>query len=79
MSQRYNDNTKRPKLKENQLRSLKIYTFCQKIQQRVSGPGEGYISIYENTLEKLPHLPPKSRQNFPQWFQEGSSWGIVVT
>ena len=37
---RYSDDTKRPKLKENQLGILKIYTFCQKIQQKVSGPGE---------------------------------------
>ena len=37
---RYRDDTKRPKLKENQLGILKIYTFCQKIQQKVSGPGE---------------------------------------
>ena len=31
---------KRPKPKENQLVILKIYAFCQKIQQRASGPGE---------------------------------------
>ena len=40
MSQRYNDKTKRPKPKENQLGNLKIYAFCQKIQQRASGSGE---------------------------------------
>ena len=40
MSQRYNDNIKRPKLQDTQLGILKIYVFCQKIQQRVSGPGE---------------------------------------
>ena len=28
MSQRYNDNTERPKLKENHLGILKIYVFC---------------------------------------------------
>ena len=39
MSQRYNGNTKRPKLKENQSGILKIYAFCQKNQQMVSGPG----------------------------------------
>ena len=31
---------KKPKSKENQLGILKIYAFCQKIQQRASGPGE---------------------------------------
>ena len=31
MRQRYNDNTKRPKPKENKLGILKIYAFCQKI------------------------------------------------
>ena len=40
MSQRYNDNTKRPKPKENQLMILKTYVFCQKIWQRALGPGE---------------------------------------
>ena len=37
---KYNDNAKRPKPKENQLGILKIYTFCRKIHQRASGPGE---------------------------------------
>ena len=34
MTQKYNDNTKRPKLKQNQLGILKIYIFCWKKQQR---------------------------------------------
>ena len=45
-----------PKPKENQPGILKIYAFCQKIQQRASGPGEhcwGYISIYKKTLESF--------------------------
>ena len=50
MSQRYHDNINRQKPKENQLGILKIYAFCQKIQQRASGPGESaawvtYLSI----------------------------------
>ena len=45
MSQRYNDNIKRPKPKENQLGVLKIYTFCQKIQQKASGPGESTAGV----------------------------------
>ena len=40
MRQRYNNNTKRPKPKEDQLGILKIYAFCQKIQQKTLGPGE---------------------------------------
>ena len=40
MRQIYNDNTKKPKPKENQLGILKIYAFCQKIQQKTSDPGE---------------------------------------
>ena len=40
MSQRYNDNIKRPKPHDTQLGILEIYTFCPKIQQRASGPGE---------------------------------------
>ena len=61
MSQRYNDNTKRPKLQDTQLGILKIYAFRRKIQQRLSGPGKSTtgVTVYENTPEKLPHLPPK--------------------
>ena len=81
MAQRYNDNTKRPKSKENQLGILKIYEFCQKFQQRASGPGEccwGYVSIHENTSPKK-NLPPKSCFKFTYWFMEGHSLSIVVT
>ena len=59
MSQRYNDNVKRPKSKENQLGILKIYAFSRKIRLRTLGPGEhccGYVSIYENTTKKLLQL-----------------------
>ena len=69
---RYTDNTKRPKPKENQLGIIKIYAFCQKLQQMTSGPGERcwcYVSIYENAPQKLPHLPVKSCHNFTQWFK----------
>ena len=58
MSQRYNDNPKRPTLKVNQLGILKIYVFCPKIQQRALGSRESTagvtVSIYENTPEKMP-------------------------
>ena len=37
------------------------------------------LCIYENTPEKLPHLHPKSCQNFSYQFKEGRSWSIVVT
>ena len=40
MSQRYNDNTKRPMPKKKQPGILKLYTFCWNIQQRASGPEE---------------------------------------
>ena len=40
MSQTYNGNIKRPKLQDTQLGILKIYTICQKIQQRGLGPGD---------------------------------------
>ena len=61
---RYSDDTKRPKLKENQLGILKIYTFCQKKISRGPRAQErvllGCVSIYENTPKKLLHFPPKS-------------------
>ena len=37
--------TKRPKSKENHLEILKIYAFCQKIQQRASGLGENAVGV----------------------------------
>ena len=73
--QRYNDNTKWPKLRENQLGILKTYALCLKIQQSASGPGGvllELLSIYENTLKKLPHLPPKSCCNFTYLVVHGS-------
>ena len=45
MSQRYNDNIKRPKPQERQLEILKTYAFCQKIQQRASVLGESAMRI----------------------------------
>ena len=57
MSQRYNDNIKRPKPHDTQLGILEIYTFCLKIQQRASGPGESVGGVmqyvYENTPKNL--------------------------
>ena len=50
---------KRPKPQDTQIGILKIYSFCQKIQQKASGPRERcwvYVSVYEKTLEKLPQL-----------------------
>ena len=43
-SQRY-DSIKRPKLQDTQLGILRIYAFCQKIQQRAAGPGESTVGI----------------------------------
>ena len=45
MSQRCNDNIKRLKPQDAQLGILKIYTFCQKIQQRVLHPGESTAGV----------------------------------
>ena len=79
MSQIYNNNTKRPKLKENQLGILEISG------NSAEGLGFrreccwGYVSIFENTPKKLLHLSPKSCANFTEWFREGCSWSLVVT
>ena len=59
MSQRYNDNVKRPKLKENHLGILKIYAFSRKILLRTLDPGEhccSYVSM---------RIQPKSCCIFP--------------
>ena len=45
MNQRYNDNTKRPQLKENQPGILKINVSCWKIQQRGSSPGDNIAGV----------------------------------
>ena len=82
MSQRYSGNKKRPKLEEIQPGILKIYVFCQKIQQSSSAPGVHcwcYVFIYENMPWRLSHLLLKSCHKFTLWFKEGCSWGIVVT
>ena len=45
MSQRYNDITKRPKPKENQLGILKIYVLYRKIQQKTSDSGDSTARV----------------------------------
>ena len=45
MSQRYDDNTKRPKPRDDQQGILKIYAFCREIQQRASGLGESAADV----------------------------------
>ena len=44
ISQSYNNNTKMPNLQDSQLGILKIYAFCQKIQQ-VLGPGKNTAGV----------------------------------
>ena len=45
MSQTYYDNIKKPKLQDTQLGILKIYTFCQNIQQRALCPRESTAGV----------------------------------
>ena len=54
MSQRY-DNIKRPKLQDTQLGILKIYAFCQKVQQRFRREHCWHYveSVFENTPKNL--------------------------
>ena len=69
MSQIYNDNSKRPKPKENQPGILRISfrEFMHSVKNSSKGLGSrrgpcwGYISIFENTPRKLLHL---SCENF---------------
>ena len=64
MSQKYHDNTKRPKPQGTQLRDLK--NLCILLKNSTEGLGFrrnhcwGYIPVYGNTLEKLLYLPQKS-------------------
>ena len=53
----------RPKPKENQPGILKIYAFCQIIQQGASSPGGMLLGLrifYENAPGKLQPVPTKS-------------------
>ena len=45
MSQRYNENIKRPKLQDIQLGILKIYAFYRRIQQKALGPEESAACV----------------------------------
>ena len=54
MSQRYNDNTKRPKPQDTQLEILKICAFCRKIQQRASGSGDSVAMVTNLSLRIYP-------------------------
>ena len=72
MSQIYNDNTKRPKSKENQLGILGISSrgfkhFAGKSTEGLGSRRErcsDYLSVFENTPKKLPDLSTKSCRNF---------------
>ena len=66
MSQRYNDNTKKPKPKENQLASK--FGRGPQVQERVLLV---LLSIYENTSEKLLHPSPKICYNFTYLVVDG--------
>ena len=70
MRQTYNDNIKRPKLQDAQLGILKIYTFCRKMKQRASGPGDSTAGV---TYHLSFRIHPKT-----QWFKEAQSWSITV-
>ena len=60
MSRRYNDNTKRLRLKENQPEILKIYILCWKIQQRGSDLGDSTAGVMYLSMR----IHPKSCCNF---------------
>ena len=87
MCQIYNDNTNRPKLKENQpgilgISSREFMHFAGNSAEGLGARREhcwGYISVFENTPKKLLHISPKSCRNFTQWFRERHSSSIVVT
>ena len=81
MRQRYNDNTKRQKPKENQLDPKNLCILPGNSAEGLGSRREcywGYISIYENALKKFLHLAPKSCRNFTWWFKEGCNWSIAV-
>ena len=65
MSQRYNTTqkkTQKAKAERKSARGLKNYAFCQKIQQRASGPGESAAGVTYVSIR----IHPKSCRIFPQ-------------
>ena len=66
MSQTYNDNTKKTtqkaKAERKSASGLKNYAFCQKFQQRASGPGESACGVTYLSIR----IHPKSCRIFPQ-------------
>ena len=59
---------------------LKFTHFAKKINREPRAQERlllGYVSIYENTPKKLPHLPPKSCNNFTWSFKKGYNWSIA--
>ena len=50
MSQRYNDNTKRPKLQDTQLGILNFFAFCWENQQKALGPGESAAGVTDLSM-----------------------------
>ena len=64
MSQRYRDNTKRPNRKENQLGILRMYAFCQKIQQTALDPGESAAGVkYQSMSIHSKKWPARNLKN----------------
>ena len=61
MSERYIDNTKRPKPQDTQIGILKVYAFYQKIQQRGSDPGHSADGVTYLSIK----IHPKSCCIFP--------------
>ena len=61
MGQRYNDNTKMLKPKENQLGILSILP--ENLAEGLERVRLG-LHIYENTPKELPHLPAKNSSNW---------------
>ena len=70
MSQTYYDNIKKPKLQDTLLGILKIYAFCQNIQQRALCPRESTAGV----KQYLPlRIYPKT-----QWFKGECLWSTLV-
>ena len=62
MSQRYNDNIKRPKPQDTQLGILKTYAFCQKIRVQETALLGSCICLWEYTQKFVTTLLNGSRK-----------------
>ena len=72
MSQRHNDNIKKPKPQDVQLGILKIYIFYEKTQQRALGPADSIAGVIQLNCEEVhTHASYKTTKTWENFNKQG--------